>query len=77
MEWHNHALGELAKAKNDFYEKEVKRKNRMEKLRLDLAKANNDESFTNKTLNNLKELQAKIHPEPQLSDFYKLSQEMV
>ena len=51
---HHRALEQLQKARNKFYEDEVKRKDKIAQLTQDLADANNDEIATNRALLELK-----------------------
>ena len=81
VKWHNNALELLAKSKEEFYEQQVKRKNRMDELRIEIANARISEQQTDKAFvllnreyNRLK-AEENNHP-PQLSDFYIPSKEM-
>ena len=76
MKHHNRALEDLAKAKEEFYEKEVKRHNRIQELRQQLSDAYKDINTTNNALDELRQIQSIQYKEPQLSDYYKLSDEM-
>ena len=82
MERHNKALEDLAKAKETFYQNEVKQHDMIQQLRQQLADANKDIDSTNKALDLLKQVQSiqyngkTFDREPQLSDFYKPSEEM-
>ena len=81
---HNLALEQLSKAKEEWYEKEVARKNDIEVKRHQLADANADINVTNKALSSLSKaleyqitkLELEGKPEPNLSDYYKPSKEM-
>ena len=81
---HNLALEQLSKDKQEWYEKEVKRKNNIQLKRQQLADANVDINVTNKALLSLsKALEYQINklklegkPEPNLSNYYKPSKEM-
>ena len=81
---HNLALEQLSKDKQEWYEKEVARKNEIEAKRHQLIDANADINVTNKALLSLsKALKYQINkldlegePEPNLSDYYKPSKEM-
>ena len=72
----NLALEKLQKAKEEFYENEVKRHDRIQELRQQLADANREINTTNKALDELKQIQSIQYKEPQLSDYYKQSDEM-
>ena len=72
---HNKVLEELTKGWNKFYKEEVARKDKIAKLRQELAEANNDEIATNKALIQLEKYKQSIHPEPKLSDYYTPSDE--
>ena len=48
MKRHNKALELLQKSKEDFYEQQVKRKNRMDELQLEIADARTFEQQTDK-----------------------------
>ena len=77
-------MEKLTRDKEAWYEKEVGRKDRIEKKRQQLADANADINSTNKALDNLHtllenqiyELKLRITPEPKLSNYYKPSKEM-
>ena len=79
---HYKALEELVASKEKFYENEVKEHDRIQRLRQELADANEDLQRTNKALDNLRRVQSieykkkTFQREPQLSDFYKPSKEM-
>ena len=74
----------MSKDKQEWYEKEVARKNEIEAKRHQLADANVDINVTNKALLSLsKALEYQINklelegkPEPNLSNYYKPSKEM-
>ena len=85
MKRHNKALELLAKSKEEFYEQQVRRKNRMDELRLKIANARTSEQQTdkafvllNKELNKLQEEKSlpRNRRSPVLSDFYTSSTEM-
>ena len=85
MKNHNKALELLAKSIEEFYEKEVKRKSRMDELRMEIANARISEQQTDKAFillnKELKKLQeednvSRNRRSPTLSDFYTPSQEM-
>ena len=79
---HNKALEDLAKAKEKFYENEVRQHDRIQQLRQQLADANNDIEGTNKALDTLRKVRSiqyegqTFDREPQLNDFYEPSSEM-
>ena len=79
---HNKALEDLAKAKETFYENEVKQRDKIEELKQELADANNYIENTNRALDMLRKVQTveynnmKFDREPKLSDFYQQSDEM-
>ena len=77
MKHHNLAMEQLAKAKEEFNDKEIKRQDRIHELRQQLSDANADINDTNKALDELKQIQStEKYKEPQLNDFYKPSDEM-
>ena len=76
MKRHNLALEKLQEAKEEFYEKEVKRNDRIQQLSQQLSDANRDINTTNNALDELRQIQLIQYNEPQLSDYYKLSDEM-
>ena len=80
MKRHNRALEKLASEKEKFYEMEVRKYDRIQELRQQLSDANADINETNKALDELRQIQstAKLleYKQPQLSDFYKPSDEM-
>ena len=85
MKRRNKALELLVKSKEDFYEQQIKRKDRMNELRLEIANARTSEQkpdkafvLLNKELNKLKEEESlpRDHHSPVLSDFYTPSKEM-
>ena len=73
---HNHALEQLAKAKQEWYEHEVVRKDHIAQLERQLRKANQDLNLANKAPVQLSQYQSTVTPEPKLSDHYQPSQEM-
>ena len=78
---HNLALEHLSKAKQEWYEEEVSRKNRVEEKRHQLVEANKDINVTNaslKALDHLNRVMEKrsLEREPTLDDYYKPSEEM-
>ena len=85
MKRHNKALELLQKSEEEFYEQQVKRENRMDELRLEIANARTSEQQTdkafmllNKELNKLQEEEnlPRYRRSPLLSDFYTPSKEM-
>ena len=73
---HNLAVEELQKAKEEFNEKEIKRRGRIQELRQQLSDANADTNETNKALDELRKIQSMKYKEPHLNDFYKPREEM-
>ena len=78
---HNLALEHLSKAKQEWYEEEVSRKNRVEEKRHQLVEANKDINVTNASLRALDHLnrvmeKRSLEREPKLDDYYKPSEEM-
>ena len=78
---HNLALEHLSKAKQEWYEEEVSRKNKIEEKRHQLVEANKDINTTNAALNALDHLnrvmeKRSLEREPTLDDYYKPSEEM-
>ena len=84
---HNLAMEKLARDKEIWFEKQMERKQELEKLRLQAIEANQDINQTNKSLENLgkimnrvKNLQNEYEEEeenkPQLENYYKPSNEM-
>ena len=73
---HDKAIEELTKAKNEFYEEEVKRRDRIEELERETQKANKDFDKTNKLFEELGQLKSQSATEPTLGKFYKPSDEM-
>ena len=79
---HNKALEDLTKAKEAFYQNEVKQNDRIQQIRQQLADANVDIAETNKALEMLKKVQSILYNgitfnrEPQLNDFYEPSIQM-
>ena len=78
---HNLALEHLSKAKQEWYEEEVSRKNKIEEKRHQLVEANKDINVTNaslKALDHLNRIMEKrsLEREPTLDDYYKPSEEM-
>ena len=85
MKRHNKALDLLQRSKEEFYERQVKRKNRMDELQLEIANARTSEQQTDKAFVLLNKELNKLHEEenlprnrrsPVLSDFYTPSKEM-
>ena len=79
---HNNALEDLQKAKETFYQNEVKQHDRIQQLRQQLVNAKNDIGTTDKALDQLRQVQSiqyngkTFNREPQLNDFYHPSDEM-
>ena len=78
---HNLALEHLSKAKQEWYEEEVSRKNKIEEKRHQLVEANKDINVTNASLNALDHFnrimeKRSLEREPTLNDYYKPSDEM-
>ena len=79
---HNKALEDLQKAKETFYQNEVKQHDRIQQLRQQLVDAKNDIVTTDKALDQLRQVQSiqyngkTFNREPQLNDFYHPSDEM-
>ena len=78
---HNLALEQLSVAKQEWYEKEVSRKNDIEAKRHQLVEANMDIKITNRALQELShysevsELRSKAS-KPRIDDYYTPSKEM-
>ena len=75
MRRHNEAMEKLTKAKEEWYEREVERKNRMAQLRLKLDDANKDFAETNRAFKTLEQA-TKVDREPTIHNFYQPSDEM-
>ena len=75
MKRHNEAMEKLTKAKEEWYEREVARKDRMAQLRLELDDANKDFEETNRALKTLEQA-IKVDREPTIHNFYQPSDEM-
>ena len=78
---HNLALEHLSEAKQEWYEEEVSRKNKIEEKRHQLVEANKDINTTNAALSALDHLNRVMEKrsqeqEPTLDDYYKPSEEM-
>ena len=79
---HNKALEDLAKSKEAFYESEVKRRDKIQRLRQQLSDANQDINTTNAALDNLRKVLARVsaiqraRKEPTIDAFYKPSDKM-
>lgn len=79
---HNKALEELAKAKESFYENEVKNRDRIQQLRQRIKDAKDDIMDTNAALDELRRVQTvhyngrRFSRPPRINDFYKPSKEM-
>ena len=74
---HNLALEHLSKAKQEWYEEEVSRKNKIEEKRHQLVEANTTNAALN-ALDHLNRIMEKrsLEREPTLNDYYKPSEEM-
>ena len=72
---HNKAIEDLTKAKEAWYEREVKRKDRIAKLHLELNDANNDFKETNRALK-LLENASRVDVRPTIHNYYEPSDEM-
>ena len=79
---HNFAIKQRQRAKENWYENEAAKKDRIQKLIIELQDAKEDINRTNYALGELRSLQrmkysnVEFNREPQLSDFYKPSDEM-
>ena len=84
---HNLAMEKLSKDKEIWYEKQIERRQKMEKLRQQLSDANADINKTNKSFENLaainykyknlqNEYEEEEKEEPKLENYYKPSKEM-
>ena len=75
MKRHNKAIEKLAQAKEDWYEREIERKDRIARLRQELTDANKDLNETNQALKELKS-ESEVDVKPTIHDFYEPSDEM-
>ena len=75
---HKLATEALVKAKEKFYEEEVRRKDKLQKLRQEIADANQIIEQTNKALDQLRDSQSvtQSYEEPKIEDFYSPSPDM-
>ncbi|CAB3988013.1 Hypothetical predicted protein [Paramuricea clavata] len=78
---HNQALEKLAKAKEKFYEFEVKRRNDEARRRAEILDANKDIEETNRALEDLRNFtrlmdDSASQRKPKLEDYYQPSDEM-
>ena len=77
---HNLAIEKLTRDKENWFEKQMERKEYLEKLRQQLSDANADINETNKSLINFKkvenEYQEEEKKEPKLENYYTPSKEM-
>ena len=84
---HNEAMEKLTRDKEIWMEKQVERKEEIQKLRQQLSDANADINQTNKSLKNLAEINYRVknlqneyeegvEEEPKLENYYKPSEEM-
>ena len=72
---HNKAIENLTKAKEAWYEREVKRKDRIAKLRLELGDANKDFEETHRALKLLQNA-SRVDAQSTIHNFYEPSDEM-
>ena len=86
MKRHNKGLEELQKSKEEFYEQQVKRKNRLDELRIQIVNARVTEQQTDKAfvllnneLNKLKREDnlSRNRQSPVISDFYPLPRKCI
>jgi hypothetical protein len=73
---HNQALEKLAKAKEKFYESEVKRRNDEDRRRAEILDANKDIEETNRALEDLRNFarlmdDSTSQRKPKLEDYYQ------
>jgi hypothetical protein len=78
---HNQALEKLAKAKETFYESEVKRRNDEARRRAQILDANKDIEETNRAMEDLRNFtrlmdDSASQRKPKLEDYYQPSDEM-
>ena len=68
----------VVKVKENFYEEEVKRKDKLQKLRQEIADTNQDIEQTNKALDRLRDFQSvtQSYKEPKIESFYSPSPNM-
>ena len=77
MKRHNEAMEELSKARDEWYEKTVEKKNKIALLGQRLIDANKDLDATNEALHNLRTAMDEDEgPEPTLDEYYQPSDEM-
>ena len=82
MKRHNKALEDLAKAKELFYENEVRQHDKIQELQRRVDEANEDMVATNKALDMLRKIRTikyqgkNFEKEPHINDFYKPGNEM-
>ena len=87
MKRHNRALENLSKAREKFYQEEVRKKDRMAQKRAELQQSKTDLATVNHALDLLKNMDVVFHDEktntkytfnrePKLSDFYSPSDKM-
>ena len=78
MKRHNEAMEKLLKEKEKWYEKTVKKKNKIALLRQKLLDASKDLNETNEALHNLRTATEELEEdeEPTLNDYYEPSDEM-
>ncbi len=72
---HNSGTEALVKVKEKFYKEEVKRKDKLQKVRQEITDANQDIEQTNKALDRLRDFQSvtQSYKEPKIEDFYSPS----
>ena len=77
---HNEAMEKLSRDKEKWMEKQMERKEEIQRLRQQLSDANEDINQTNKSFEILKKLQNEYQEEeenkPKLENYYKPSKEM-
>ena len=81
MKRHNQVLEKLAKAKEKFYESELKRRNDEARRRAEILDANKDIEETNRALEDLRDFTRFMNDSasqrrPKLEDYYQPSDEM-
>lgn len=78
MERHNRAMENLTRDKEKLYEEQVKKNNRLAKLRQEVADADAFNMGTLKALHNYRTVKEQLDEmrEPALSDYYKPSEKM-
>ena len=78
MKRHNKALEDLAKAKQVWTKREIARKNKITRLRLERGDADKDFEKANRALRFLQKVKkaSSVDPEPTIDDFYEPWNEM-